>query len=245
MKEILKSGSKVFLRLVIINIMGFILALSINVLFTGLFTDDIGYTAFGAKKDSSEMVELYRHYYSDGEDLKQSEYEQQGYIITKANIRSLLSGGAKVGFAVVTQLFNTTILFVLIYNEIWKKGNDDRKKIPQSSKFYNKLKGLKIGLVATTPYILFLAFLTITKQSISSNFSVGIYKIINASAYGFLDLVCDNFYSFADLKAVQIILLFLLIFIPVIITQIIYYLGYRDIYVGEKIVYKKIKKQRY
>ena len=65
MKEILKMGLAQFGKLILINVMCFFIVISISVLVTAAFTENIGYKAFGTTSDSSESVELYEYFYKD------------------------------------------------------------------------------------------------------------------------------------------------------------------------------------
>ena len=238
MKEIFKISSKLFLRLLVVNIMGFFIVVSFNVIFTGIFTENIGYKAYGVTEENPQSVELYEYYYSDGEDVKFAEFEQQGYKITKANIRSLLSGGDRIAFLLVSQAINLVLLITIIYGNVWQMANNDSNMIRYKHKEEDKLKGLKIGALAVSPYILLLLVLSFTK------FNVGLFKVINSAFYGFIDLICSNALTFDNLSIFKIILIFLMLLIVPIVTHIIYMLGYKDISIGDKILYNHYKKKK-
>ena len=72
MKENFKTGAKLFLKLIVVNIMCFFVVMSFSVLSTAAFTKNVGYKAYGTSSDSSEPQELYTHYYADGEDTKKA-----------------------------------------------------------------------------------------------------------------------------------------------------------------------------
>ena len=78
MKENFKTGAKLFLKLIVVNIMCFFVVMSFSVLSTAAFTKNVGYKAYGTSSDSSEPQELYTYYYAEGEDTKKAEYEGQG-----------------------------------------------------------------------------------------------------------------------------------------------------------------------
>ena len=189
-------------------------------------------------EENPQSVELYEYYYSDGEDVKFAEFEQQGYKITKANIRSLLSGGDRIAFLLVSQAINLVLLITIIYGNVWQMANNDSNMIRYKHKEEDKLKGLKIGALAVSPYILLLLVLSFTK------FNVGLFKVINSAFYGFIDLICSNALTFDNLSIFKIILIFLMLLIVPIVTHIIYMLGYKDISIGDKILYNHYKKKK-
>ena len=91
MKEIFKNSISLFGRIVTINIMCFFLVISLSVLITAAFSENIGYVAMGTSSENEQSVELYRHYYEDGEDTKRAEYEENGYTVSESKIRSEVS----------------------------------------------------------------------------------------------------------------------------------------------------------
>ena len=69
-----------------------------------------------------------------------------------------------------------------------------------------------------------------------------IYKFVNGYAFGFIDLILGATHNAGGLNIIQILLLFILLFIPASVCEIAYILGYKDISVMEKIVFKNNKK---
>ncbi len=241
MKEIFKSGLSLFGRLIIVNIMCFFMVISINVLVTAAFTQNIGYTAYGTSSDSSEQVELYTHYDKDGEDTKLKEYEDKGYTITKSNIRSQLSGTGYTVFHVVAQLFCIALLASFIYPNFWQMGTKDSNLVQFKHKKEDKLKGLKGGLVAIIPSLLVLAFITATKSGISAKFPVVLLKFLFSSYYSLIELTIGKVATLGELSVLQILPVFLMqLFVP-LVAFIAYLLGYKNISLGEKLIYKKNK----
>ena len=239
MKEILNGGVKLFGRLIIINIMCFFMVISINAIGTAIFTDNIGYIAYGTTEENDESQELYRYYFEDGEDNKQSQYEQQGYTITKVSILSNPSSAATMGLLLVIQCICLILLVCFIHPKLWQSGSKDSNLVKYNHKTEDVLKGFKMGLVAIVPSSLLLIVLVLTKNSISANFSMVLYKFLNSSFYSFIDFGTKTANVFKDLNVAQIILLFALPLIVPISSGISYLLGYKNISLGEKIVYEK------
>lgn len=242
MKEIFKGGASLFGRLIIINIMCFFLAISFSVLCTAAFTQVIGYTAYGTLKDSKESVQLYEHYTSDGEDLKRAEYEAQGYTITESKIRSQVSPVGNRVYLAATQICCLVMLVSFIYPGFWQMGTKDSNLVHFKHKPEDKLKGLKCGLIAIIPSVLLLLFLTVTSKGISSSFPTVLYKFIHSSLYSFIQLAVSGSATFGELSVGAILLLFLLLLAVPLISCAAYLLGYKNISLGEKFIYKKNKK---
>ena len=88
MQDNLKAGLKLFVRIIIANILSAIVVLSVIAISVSAFADEIGYDVYGVKGESGETELLYRHYYADGDDTKLEDFETDGY--TRQNITSRL-----------------------------------------------------------------------------------------------------------------------------------------------------------
>ena len=237
MKENIKDGLKLFLKIIVVNIMCFFVVMSFSVLITAAATKNIGYTAFGATSDSSDVTELYTYYYDEGEDTKKEEYTEQGYAVTERIIRSEMSAGATAAFLIISQIFCLMILIAFIYPNIWHIGTSDSNLVRFKHKSEDKLKGVKIGLVAVIPFYLFLIFIAAAKFVMPA-FPMVLYKFLNSSFYSFIDVLCGA--STAGSLAVwRLALLFVIPLIIPAVSGAAYLLGYKNISLGEKFIYKK------
>lgn len=239
MKDILKDGGKLFLKTIVVNIMCFFLVISFSVLTTAAFSKNIGYKAYGTTGGSSEQTELYTYYYEDGEDTKKSAYEEDGYTVSTVSIRSDISKSGKTLFLIISQVFSILILCGFIYPDIWHNGTNDSNLVKFKHKSEDKFKGLKIGAVAVIPSYLILIFLVIARLGALPDFPMVLYKFLNSSVYSFIEVILGGAVTVSNLAVWRFILLFLLPLIIPAIAGISYILGYKNISVGEKLVYKK------
>ena len=239
MKEILKGGGKLFLKTIVINLMCFLIVISFSVLSTAAFTKNIGYTAYGTTSDSSEPTELYTYYYEDGEDTQKSAYEEEGYTVSTNSIRSGLSKSGNALFLIISQVFAFSLFCGFIYPEIWHNGTTDSNLVKFKHKNEDKLKGFKIGAVAAVPNYLFLVFLVIAKLGVFPSFPVALYKFLNSSVYSFIQVIIGSVITVSELSAWRLALLFILPLLIPVVSGISYILGYNNISIGEKLVYKK------
>lgn len=241
MKEIFKSGVSLFGKIIVVNIMCFFLVVSLTVLSTAVFTKNIGYVAYGTLEGSEESVKLYEHYTADGDDNKRAEYEEKGYDITESSIRSQISDTGNTVFLTVTQILCLLLLIAFIYPNFWQMGTKDSNLVHFKHKKEDKFKGLKAGLIAIIPAAALLLFLAVTMNNISANFPTVLYKFMNSSVYTFIQLATGNTATFGELSVVAIIVFFLLLLIVPLVAWIAYLLGYKNISLGEKFIYKKNK----
>lgn len=239
MKEIWKIGAKLFLKLIVANIMCFFIVISFSVLSTAAFTKNIGYKAYGTSSESSEAQELYTHYYDDGEDTKKAEYEDKGYTVTESSIRTEISGTGRMVFLTVSQIFCLLILLSFIYPEIWNIGTKDSNLVKFKHKASDKLKGFKIGAIAVIPSYLLLLLIAVFKVGVMPGFPIALYKFLNSSFYSFIEVIAGSAANVGGMAAWRLVILFILPLIIPAAAGIAYVLGFKNISVGEKLVYKK------
>lgn len=242
MKEIFKMGLSLFGKIIIINFMCFFLVISLSVLSNAVFTEDIGYNAFGTKEGSEESVQLYSYYYKDGEDTQKQKYEDEGYTVTTSTIRSTISKTGNTVFLTVTQLFNIILLAGMIYPALWQRGTKDSNLVHFKHQPEDKLKGLKCGIIAAIPSVLLLLVLTAVKSSAAvSAFPAALLNMLLASTYSVNTLISGSAATLGELSILKMLLYLLLQLLVPAIAYVSYLLGYKNISLGEKFVYKKNK----
>lgn len=237
MKEILLKSLKLYGKCIVGSIMCFILVITLNVLETSFFTDVVGYKAYGAI-DDGEMVELYTHYYKDGDDTKKQEYIDKGYSVSEIDIRSNVNKNTARIWNSVSEIFLLFMMGVFVYNELWNLGFKDTNAVRVGQKKENKFKGLQIGLVATVPSIILLTVLVIGKGTFAKNISLAFYAFLNPHLYEAIITLTNGGGYISSLEIWQIVVFYALLLIVPIIAFIAYILGYKSILVSEKLIYK-------
>ena len=237
MKEIIKTSLSLFGRTIVIDIMCFFMVISLSVLITAAFSENIGYIALGTTSESEQSVELYRHYYEDGDDTKRAEYEENGYTITESKIRSKVSKMGNAVFLAVSGIFCTVLLVCFIYPKFWQMGTKDSNLVQFKHKTEDKLKGLKCGLIAIIPGIILL----IVMAFVIPESQTALYKFLNCSVYTFAELIIGSCKAFKEINILQFLGLALLKVLIPATAYAAYLLGYKNISLGEKFIYKKTK----
>ena len=242
MKNITLSGLKIFGKIILANILSIITIISISFIINAAFTEDIGYYGVGTPKDSGSKQEvLYTHYYKDGDDTKLAEFEEKGYVVEQRTIRSDVSAAGEAAFLIIGAVFTLSMLATILYSYMWKEGNKDLNLIRFGRATLDKYKGVKIGIVAIIPYLLALIALLIGKFSFAKSFPVILYKYINCSFFSLINVICGNTVYIGDLAIWKFILLFVLLLLIPLYLGVAYYIGYKDILITDKLIYKKQK----
>ncbi len=234
----IKVATSCGLRYIITALLTFFIYLSVTVVMVGLFTSNIGYTVYSIK--DGKTTELYRYYYSEGEDNKYAEFEKQGLELQKVETRAALSGTPKRVCDAITQILGVIILFGFINNSLNKLGDADRNLVLTGNMAEDKLRGLKIGLIANAPiYLSYIIFLMAKAGVISGNW-YAVFRFLNFPQFMLINTLYGQATSTAMGIAWQNVALGALTFIVLpLFAYISYTLGYKRINIGERIVYKK------
>ena len=167
-------------------------------------------------KEGEESKELYTHYYADGEDEKLKTYEDKGYIINKLTIRDFTSGNEIVAWDIVSQIFLLSMMTVFVYNNLWNLGDKDKGAVIYKRKKEDKLKGLKIGLIASIPSFVITTIIFVGRATFAKEVSVALYAFLNAHWYKLIILISGGGY-FHELKIWEVIVFYaLILFVPLV-----------------------------
>ncbi len=238
MKEIISKSLKLYGKCIVGSIMCFILVITLNVIGTGFFTENVGYKAYGAKDNSQERVELYTHYFADGEDTKKQEYIDNGYEVSEINIRSQMSKKTALAWDIFSEILLIFMMGVFVYNDMWKLGFKDNNSVKIGVKAENKLKGLLIGFLTALPAFILLTAVLIGKSTFAKDVSIAVYAFLNPHLYEAIITLTNGGGYISEIVPWQFALLYALLLIIPLIAHFAYILGYKSILVSEKLIYK-------
>lgn len=236
MKEILLKGLKLFFTLILVNVMCFFLTMSFNVITMAVFTEEIGYKIYETDKETEKQTEAYTHFFKDGEDKNLKKYEDGEPIINKIPIRTEPKKSAKITMEIITEIFCLLILIFFIYNDLRKIGARDINSVKYESHKEDKLKGLKIGLVAIAPSIILLIIALATPK-----FSTVLFGLLNTYAYQLIFSFSKGITYLADMAVWKVCVIGLFLLIVPVVSAISYLFGYKSISIKEKLIYKKVE----
>ena len=102
----------------------------------------------------------------------------------------------------------------------------------------DRFKGLKIGFLASIPtFIIFVVFAILA--AVGKTSSTDAYIIFNAHLFSLLRIVFSDKNDFCLLNVLQYVLIGIMAFFLPAVAQISYELGFRNISVSQKIMYKR------
>lgn len=243
---IFKNGLKLSGSLIAASMISFFLCISINVICTAVFTDYIGYNAYVYTEDGDEPIDEYQYLYNDtdgdgkddGTDTKKQEYENGGYTVTTYDVRSVLDGSGRTVFLSVTQVLCFILVIAFASNSVYKQGFKDANLVRTGHINQDNLKGFKIGLVANIPFFAMFLLLVLFTVTVP-NFRVVWYAFLNGCFYPLVLVIADSADVVSKLSVLQFVLLFLLQMIVPVVSGVAYTLGFKEINLTDKLLYKK------
>ncbi len=244
MKDVILRALKIFAMTLVVSVCCFFVVVSFNTLKVVLFTDDVGYEVYGAASDDSEPEFLYKYYYDDGDDKKIEAYENDGYELSKYSIRSEVPTSVDITVNVVSQIFLIIILIAFIYNDMWKYGYKDFNRVRLQNLKRGKLHGLFVGLLAILPMFILLTVLLFSKSGVAEKLPIILYAYSNCYAFEIISAISSGIENFGDVNIWRAFGYYaVLVFVPIVCT-ISYYIGFKDISIAEKLIYKGQNKRR-
>lgn len=167
------------------------------------------------------------------------------------SIRTEMPKTASVAMDILSQSFMFVLFATLIYSKLWERGDRDANSVNFGRMEEDKLRGLRIGLIAAVPSIVFYLLLVVSKLGLITEKYFFIYRFLNltfmpvmSALTGKAGLVSSTNVSWLSLAAILLTVATL----P-LISHAAYLLGYNHISLSEKIIYvnpdKKRKRKRY
>lgn len=129
-----------------------------------------------------------------------------------------------------------------IYIPFWEYGDKDANLVAFNRKEKDTLSGVKIAIVSIIPYLLSTVLLVVYKLGTDASVRICpvIYEIINVQfIYIIQSLMSMD--KLTEPSWISIIVCMLLPLYTVLVAQIAYILGYKQISIKEKLVYKSKK----
>ncbi len=246
--KIFNNGIKIAGSIIMSAVLSFFLCISMNVICSALFTSEIGYDAYVYENETdSEHIAQYEYLYTDtdgdgtddGTDIQKAEYENQGYTVTTVKIRSSLTGSGKAVFLISTQVLSFIMIIAFASSSPYKMGFKDSNLVKIGHSKKDMLKGFKIGLIGNIPFFALFVISVVFASGVAPSFYTTWYAFLNAHFYSLITCISGSATSLSQLTLTQYVLLFLLQLAVPLISGIAYILGFKEINLTDKIMYKK------
>lgn len=236
--KVLKSALHCYLKFLVSIAMSFFVVVSCVFVMNMIASTETGYEVYEFNETTRKNEYLYDHSFDEGEDPLYPEYEEQGKILTKTAIRVLSEKWERVAYA-ISIFFSVGLSTATLYSCAWNIGNKDSNAVRFQKMEADRLRGIKIGgMVAIPSFILYLILCLCRFGVLKPNF-LSIFRVLNSHLYGVIYLIYGKVALASQLAFWQMLLLFVTVLFPFAVTAIGYRLGYRDVSLFDKTVYKK------
>ena len=141
-------------------------------------------------------------------------------------------------FLSVTQVLCFILVVAFASNSVYKQGFKDANLVRTGHIKQDNLKGFKIGAIANIPYFVMFLFLIAFTLTVP-NFRVVWYAFLNGCFYPIILVIADQADVVSKLSILQLVLLFLLQIIVPVVSGVAYMLGFKEVNLTDKLLYKK------
>lgn len=264
-KEMAKVSLGLFGRTVLAGFLSLLLYVSISFVFSSLTTETIGYDVYEQRDGSYVLVEEVRY----ADESTPSETPTTGTTGTtqppeippageesetvpttttaqqmKQSVRSDPPAWAVTTADVISQVCMLLLFIGLVYSSTWHMGDRDRNRVGFGRMERDNLRGLKAGLLASIPACLAYLGLFVCKLSGVWPGYAQTYRYVNIVFLPIYNAIVPT--SVRTMEAFgwgQIALLVLPLLVLPLFAYIGYALGYKQLSIAEKLIYKTTGKK--
>ncbi len=237
-KQTVRLNFSILLKYLICLTMAIIIYFALSFVFTSLGTTQTGYTVYGLN-EQDEVIELYTHKLSDGEDALLKQYEDEGREIRVVNTYSKLASGPKAVMLIICQICTLGTLVMFLYPVTYNMGDSDGNKVQFGRMQYDRFKGLKMGIASALFSLITYMVLILGKAGFIGELSLAVFRFANYHLVAYNELVIGSTTKLADIGWLGVLAAFLNVIVVPIICHICYTLGYKRINLFEKMVFIK------
>ncbi len=232
------QGAKLFSKFAIGIVMCLFVFLSFNFAITAAFSDTVGYNVYRFNSETGKEELICQHNEKDENPPGCNCGEIPEDQLSKIRITELSETKQTVSM-LLSQIFSFVMMTGILYGTLWEIGNKDISAVKFSRAKENKLRGLVIGSIATAPSLAVYVLLLLSSFKILSPAFLSTYRLLNSHFHSVLTWIYGGAQNASELSVVQLLLCFLLVLYLPVVSMLAYYLGYKDIKLLEKAVFKK------
>lgn len=254
----IKLAVSIWLRTILAAVMSFFVVTSITMLSSAVFTRDIGYRLYRVDSEGNRTL-VEEHYYEDESEEPSSDapVSEGGTPVTgeettttteqlyRETLRSEMSGGARVVQDVICSILTLLLLAAFPYSVMWTQGDKDNNSVHFGHMAEDKLRGLKVGALATIPSAITYILLIFSKLGVMLPNYYVFYRLMNVPFMPIFDrLTGGTAMMTAEIPWGAIVaMLMTVVFVP-LLAHVGYWLGYKEISLVERFIYVNPNKKK-
>lgn len=237
-KNIFLLALNLFGRIVICTVMCAFLYVTYEAVGTTAFGQEAGYTVYTLDENGNN-AKAEQVVYADGNYTPLDELKLESN--QRVQVEKKMSNGVNIAVDVFASACMLFILGVFPYNLLWEQGKLDENAVRHSKEKGDKLRGLKVGLLASIPAFLLYVFLILGKFVPALDGFIATYRGVSWPFLPYINaIVGAATKSAADISAGKLVALAAtLLFVPAV-SGIAYFLGLRRYSLEEHITYDSV-----
>lgn len=205
----------------------------------------IGYTQtvmeFNSDGEAISEKQTKTYYFKDGDNKEVPESTESTYY------------NKLYGKDAFPEVFSQILMFIIsafmIYSNAWGFGSHSNNSDKIAGRKHNAFTGIKLALFSSGAFFISYLVMLFSKLAVSFNFAMSLFGLVNASYLPLLNAFVENANGTTGLVAVLnnspndfswvgMLVMLIPLAIKIIICFIGYELGYRNISIKEKIIYR-------
>lgn len=262
-RQNVRLALQIFLRTILAAILSFFLYFSITAIVNGVSTHEIGYQIYEYDENGQPVLieEGMLDEESSQEPSSQEASSEPGSSesgetssseTTKTLYRRAIFSEVPVGAAVVRDVLSQVLMLLLLaafpYGILWNQGDRDRNSVQFGHMREDKLRGLKVGLLAAIPSFVVYVLLLLSRLGLFWDKFILVFQLFHASFAPTVSAVLQaqgrEILVTADVGWGWILLFAFTVLVLPLICWGSYRMGYRQYSISEHLIYKNTKKKR-
>jgi hypothetical protein len=158
--------------------------------------------------------------------------------------------GAEIALNVLSSIMMLLLLASFPYSIVWSKGDRDKNSVNFGHMQEDKLRGLKVGLMAAIPSAIGYIVLVLSKLGVCFPKYIFLYRFANVPFMPIINsMVSTEIQNTAQVPWPAILAMLMVVAFVPLVCHFAYFLGYKQISLSEKFIYinpnKKKKRRRW
>lgn len=226
-------------------ILGIIIYISILYIYRTIGSPNYaGYstTTYTTSSDGKETENIKTYFFKEGEDHKLPENDET-HVYSPIYSNDLFP-------EVLSQILMLCVYVLMLYSVAWAFGAHQHNSEQCAGRGKSKYVGVKLGLASSFMYFISYALLIIAKLGVPLNFAFPLFGLVNATylpllnaftnggpqgVVGVAGLIHNNV---GDFSYTGVLVMIIPLIIKIIVCAIGYELGYKQVSIKEKLVFK-------
>lgn len=157
----------------------------------------------------------------------------------REHVRTEMATNTKIAFDIIIQIAMAILFVVFPYSQLWDQGDRDHNSVQFGHMAEDRLRGLKVGLMASIPAAAaFLLLIVLKAVRVFPQYAV-YYRWLNVCFWSIFNFfIPTSVYTLPDVSWAAVPAMLIILAVLPLTAHIGYTLGYRQISVRDKIVYK-------